>query len=75
MENRAGAPGVLPIGDLAAEDETILSKSYSSRVFHSAPVVVNDSNLIIFFKGICQTKDIFKVGKTVLGCFKNILRI
>ena len=50
-------------------------EGYTAHVLHGAPVIFGDRNLVILSKWIGETESLLKVGKALLGDFKNVCRI
>ena len=73
--NRGCAADVAALCDLAAEDQYIFVESYAADVFHRAPVVFGNSNLVVLTEWVSQTESLFKVSKALLGDFKYIFSI
>ena len=73
--NRGCAADVVALGDLGTEDQDIFVESYAAHVLHCAPVIFSNCNLVVLTKWIGKTESLFKVGKALLGDFKDIFRI
>ena len=53
-------------GHSATEYQEVFTECHNACIFHRSPVEVDYCNLVILFKGICQSKDLLKVGKALL---------
>ena len=69
------AADVVSLGDLGAEDQDIFVESHAADVLHCAPVVLGNCNLVVLAEWVCQTEDLFEVGKALLSNFKDIFGI
>ena len=70
-----GAADIAAFGNFAAEDQNVFVESHATNVLHSAPVIFSNCNLIVLTEWISQAESLFKVGKTLLGYFKDLFRI
>ena len=50
-------------------------ESYTTDILHGAPVVLSNCNLVVLAEWVSQAESLFKVGKTLLGDFKDVRRI
>ncbi len=50
-------------------------EGYTTHVLHRAPVIFGNRNLVILSKWVGKTESLLKVGKALLGDFKNFLSI
>ena len=73
--DRCSAADVAAFCDLTAEDQNIFVESDTADVLHRAPVVFGNGDLVVLTEWVSQTKSLFKVGKTLLGNFKDIFSI
>ena len=73
--NGCSATDVTAFGHFAAENQNIFVESYATNVFHRAPVVFGNCNLIVLTKWIGQTESLFEIGKAFLGNFEDIFSI
>ena len=47
-------------------------EGYATHVLHRAPVIFGYSNLVILSEWVGKTESLLKVGKALLGDFKNV---
>ena len=69
------AADVVALCDLRTEDQDIFVESHTADVLHRAPVVFSNCNLVVLTEWVCKTEGLLKVGKALLGYFKDIFGI
>ena len=66
---------VVALSYLRAEDQDIFVEGHTADVLHRTPVVFSNCNLVILTEWVCKTEGLLKVGKALLGYFKDVLCI
>ena len=66
---------IVALCDLGTEDKNIFVECHTSDILHRTPVVFSNCNLVVLTKWIGKTEGLLKVGKALLGDFKDIFGI
>ena len=70
-----GATDVAALGHFATENQNIFVEGNAADIFHCAPVVFSNCDLVVLTKWIGQTESLFKVSKALLSDFKDVFSV